>query len=89
MKNQIFLSVIIPTLNSENYISKTISKIVNELEKIGYTYELIIINDGSTDATKIKISELKKKIRKYQVIRVHKKLWAACSNSMWNKKSKR
>lgn len=63
MKNQIFLSVIIPTLNSENYISKTISKIVSELEKVGHTYELIIINDGSTDATKIKISELKKKYK--------------------------
>lgn len=63
MNNQIFLSVIVPTLNSENYLSKAISKIINELEKIGHTYELIIINDGSTDATNKVISELKKKYK--------------------------
>lgn len=62
MKNKIFLSVIVPTYNADKFIYKNINKLLNKLKKIEKKYEIIIINDGSTDNTKkiLNIFKLKK-----------------------------
>lgn len=55
------VSVIIPAYNEEKRIKKTIEKILLYLEKEKYTYELIVVNDGSTDKTKEVVLELHNK----------------------------
>lgn len=49
MENRPLVSIILPTFNGEEYISKSIQSIINQT----YTnWELIIVNDCSTDNTK-------------------------------------
>tara|TARA_Y100000768_G_scaffold386320_1_gene374446 strand:- start:1030 stop:1962 length:933 start_codon:yes stop_codon:yes gene_type:complete len=72
MKEKIYISIVIPTLNSENYLKRTIISTIEELNKIDKSYEIIIINDGSTDNTQIIIDELKDKfpfIKTFQFIK--------------------
>ena len=47
------LSVIIPAYNEEKDILNSLNQNISILEETGIDYEIIIINDGSTDKTKI------------------------------------
>lgn len=51
IKPDIYLSVIIPAYNEENRISKTLKSISFYLDKQPYSYEIIVVNDGSRDNT--------------------------------------
>jgi dolichol-phosphate mannosyltransferase len=61
------MSVIIPVYNQEKEISKLLSKISENLYPIFSNFELIVIDDGSTDNTlgslKIEEEKLKSKLR--------------------------
>ena len=46
-------SIITPTYNSAKYISKNITKLVRKLNNLKVIFELIIVNDGSSDDTKL------------------------------------
>jgi dolichyl-phosphate beta-glucosyltransferase len=46
------LSIIVPAFNEEKIISENINKYNNYLKAQDYSYEIIIINDGSRDQTK-------------------------------------
>jgi glycosyltransferase involved in cell wall biosynthesis len=46
------LSVILPAFNEENNIRTIINRLTKTLNKLKLTYELIIVDDGSTDGTK-------------------------------------
>ena len=60
-KPKIKLSFIIPCFNEENNISFTIKEIFRALKLCSIrNYELIVIDDGSTDETYAKIKRLKK-----------------------------
>lgn len=52
------LSLLIPVRNEETVIGKTISAIRNVLDGASIHYEIIIINDGSTDNTKSVLQDL-------------------------------
>ena len=61
------LSIIIPVFNEQNYIKETIDKVV----KINVRHlkkEIIVINDGSTDKTKIILNKLKEKYKEIKLI---------------------
>ncbi len=45
------ISIVIPAYNEEKGIADTIDGIVKTLNNVGIEYELIIVNDGSTDNT--------------------------------------
>jgi dolichyl-phosphate beta-glucosyltransferase len=45
------VSVVIPAYNEEKRIESTILKIKDYLEKKGYEYEVIVVDDGSSDKT--------------------------------------
>ena len=45
------ISCIFLTWNSAEYVEKCISSVDNDLQKSGFTYELIIIDNGSSDGT--------------------------------------
>jgi len=45
------ISIVIPAYNEEKSISEVISKLNNTMTKSGLKYELIVVDDGSTDDT--------------------------------------
>lgn len=53
------ISIIIPVLNEEDNVFKLHKEIVNICEKNCYKYEIIFINDGSTDKTLENLKTLK------------------------------
>lgn len=55
------LSIIIPAFNEENNIENTLKNIKKASKYLKINYEIIFINDSSTDGTKKKILDLKKK----------------------------
>lgn len=57
MKNPI-ISIVIPCFNSEKYIESTLQSILNQSEK---NFEILIINDGSTDNSLKIINQFKDK----------------------------
>ena len=54
------LSIIIPVYNE----TRTIEKILNKIIKLKLNKQIIIVDDNSTDGTKIKILKYKKKVDK-------------------------
>ena len=48
---QVFLSVVIPAYNEESRISGTLEEVVEFLKGQPYTWEVLVADDGSTDAT--------------------------------------
>lgn len=55
------LSIIIPVFNEELILPNSISVIKKEVEKVTNSFEIILINDGSTDRTFETIKELNSK----------------------------
>lgn len=45
------LSVIIPAFNESERISGTLGEVADYLDRRGYRYEIIVVNDGSSDET--------------------------------------
>jgi glycosyltransferase involved in cell wall biosynthesis len=52
MDNTPYLSLIIPAYNEEERIGKTLRLVDEYLTKQPYSYEIIVVNDGSTDKTR-------------------------------------
>lgn len=50
-KSRIELSVVIPFFNCSNSVSKVLGRIGLTLQKLGLSYEIIAVNDGSSDNT--------------------------------------
>ena len=46
-----FLSVVIPAFNEETRISATLASVIDYLGAQEYTWEVVVVDDGSTDAT--------------------------------------
>ena len=55
---KINLSIIIPAYNEEQVIESVLSNLKNYLNKKIINYEIIVINDGSTDRTKERINKI-------------------------------
>ena len=51
MPNNVYLSVIIPAYNEERRLPKILAEIDKYLRRQNYDYEIIVVNDGSKDAT--------------------------------------
>ena len=63
------LSIIIPAKNEEKSISLLYSQIVTEVKKLQKSYEIIFIDDGSTDSTFEEAKKLNKKDKNVKIIR--------------------
>jgi glycosyltransferase involved in cell wall biosynthesis len=59
---QLDITVVLPALNEADIIEQTVKKISNTLETYGYTYEIIIAEDGSKDGTDKKANTLTQKL---------------------------
>ena len=62
------ISVIIPVYNEESKISSVLSHIKDVLGETQLDYELIVINDGSTDKTELVIKEQEKLDKRVRVL---------------------
>jgi dolichol-phosphate mannosyltransferase len=56
------LSIVIPAMNEEGCIEATVEHLDVELRLHGVPYEIIVVDDGSTDATWAILSRLKERI---------------------------
>ncbi len=74
------LAIIIPCYNCEKYIDECLNSIINQ-NIMGYTYEIIAIDDGSKDKTALKLSEWKEKIPNITIIHQQNKGAAAARNA--------
>lgn len=61
MNKKIDLSVVIPCYNSEKTIEECINSVVLECEENNLNYEIIVVNDGSTDNSLNILQELQQK----------------------------
>ncbi|WP_292803069.1 glycosyltransferase [Methanobrevibacter sp.] len=68
-----FISIFIPAHNEENTIEATVRSICNSeyYKDEEYNYEVIVINDGSTDSTGEILAELKKDIPQLKIVTRH------------------
>ncbi len=45
------ISVVVPAYNEEERLPASLSRILSYLEEGGYAYEVLVVDDGSTDST--------------------------------------
>ena len=62
------LSVVIPAFNEASRISETLVSIDNFLSRVDYNYEIIVVDDGSTDDTKAIVQKFMETIPKLTII---------------------
>jgi glycosyltransferase involved in cell wall biosynthesis len=62
------ISVFFPAYNLEGYIAKTVENAIDYLSEIARKYEVIVINDGSSDKTGEVLAGLQKKHKTLRVI---------------------
>jgi glycosyltransferase involved in cell wall biosynthesis len=59
MKSSIYLSIVVPLYSEEESVEKLLGRILEVGEKFQFNYEIIFVDDGSTDRTWEIIEELK------------------------------
>jgi len=62
------ISVIIPMFNEESNAETTLKTVDESLRKLGKSYEILPVNDGSTDGTLVVLTELAKRIPSLRVV---------------------
>src|SRR3989338_9283261 len=68
------LSVFFPLFNEEGNVEMLVKKAIDVLEKLKLEYEIILVNDGSTDGTKEKTEKLAKENPRIKAINHPKNL---------------
>lgn len=61
-----YISVVIPVHNEEEVLETLYQRLTHSLDQIGKPYEVILVNDGSTDKTPILLQQLHER-RPYQI----------------------
>ena len=67
-KTQIYLSIVVPVYNEEESIIPFYERTIKVIKKLKKTYEIIFINDGSTDSTYDVLNRLHKKDRNVKLL---------------------
>ncbi len=62
------LSIVVPIYNEGNSVGKLYNKLTEVLEKLDYQYEIIMVDDGSTDKTFPKLADIHKQDNRVKVI---------------------
>ncbi len=62
MNNQIAISIVIPIYNEEESISQLVEEVLHVMRPLQEKFEIILINDGSSDNSAKVLSELSKEI---------------------------
>ncbi len=69
MQNDIFLSIIIPAYNEERRLPDTLAQVAAYLEAQTYTYEVVVVENGSSDRTFAVAEEFAAEHEGFRVIR--------------------
>ncbi|MCS7277589.1 MAG: glycosyltransferase family 2 protein [Aquificaceae bacterium] len=69
MSYETYLSVVVPAYNEEENIPLLYQKLKEVLQRLGEDYEIIFVDDGSTDRTWEKLKEIAQKDKKVKLIR--------------------
>lgn len=64
----ILCSVVVPMYNEEEVASETYRRLTSVMEKAGYTYEIIFVNDGSRDKTAEIINDICDKDKRVKLL---------------------
>lgn len=75
------LSIIVPVYNEEENILPLTREIQNAFSSVGYDYELVFVDDGSTDSTWKKIREARESEPRIRGLRHHRN--AGQSAALW------
>ena len=67
-RNELIFSVVIPVFNSEKIVADTIGQTIQFFELQNYNYEIILVNDGSTDASWRVLADLAIKNKRVKAI---------------------
>lgn len=89
MKNKLpELSVFFPAYNLESQIEKTVTDAFKQIPNYSDRFEIIVVNDGSSDATGERLTDLKKKYPNLKIITHSKNLGygAALKSGLYNSK---
>lgn len=69
-----YLSVIIPAYNEERRLPKTLAEVDNYLRQQKYSYEIVVVSDGSTDRTSEIVKEEMEKNKNLKLVEFKKRL---------------
>jgi polyisoprenyl-phosphate glycosyltransferase len=67
-----YVSIILPCYNEEGHVVAEIERISAAMEASGYSYELMCVNDASTDGTLAKLYETAARFPKMEVVNFHR-----------------
>ncbi len=70
MKKQQFISFVIPAKNEEESVAPLFQEITKNIKNITNKFEVIFVDDGSTDNTFQEITKLRKKNKKVKVLKL-------------------
>lgn len=66
--DNIHLSIVVPAYNEQNRIGKSLKELDAYLSRQNYSYEILVINDGSKDKTAEVVSEAAKTVKNLRLI---------------------
>ncbi|NOZ05877.1 MAG: glycosyltransferase family 2 protein [Chloroflexi bacterium] len=69
LPNQPYLSIVIPAYNEERRLPLTLEKVIAFCETQKYDYEVLVVDDGSTDHTVASVEALASSLPQVQIIR--------------------
>ncbi len=69
MTNELQLSIVVPVYNEEDNIEPLYKELGGELDKMGYNYEVIVIDDGSRDGSYARLKAVHERDPRWQIIR--------------------
>src|SRR5690606_8651456 len=69
MSNRVELSVVIPLYNEEESIGPLYEELSSALDALNRTYEVIIVDDGSKDASFARLTDIHERDPRWKVIR--------------------
>lgn len=64
------LSVVVPVLNEEGNVAELLRRLCDVLRATGETFEVIFVDDGSTDATPLLLRDLTESVPELRVLRL-------------------
>ena len=67
--SQVALSVVIPAYNEASRMASTFQQVLQYLESSGETYELLVVDDGSTDETVELVEKMSREVAAVRLLR--------------------